>query len=146
MSDLWWFLENANDLLFGCHVAASLVDKISKQWDITIPTLNSFEDWWSWFDSLNLQSSCKSYLEGVFFTIWRFIWLLRNSIVFDMGRFKKRDIWDKVITQSFLWVSSRTRRKKISYVSWLSNPMFVFWLLILCFLLFAFLLFLLTLF
>lgn len=35
-------------------MGASLVDKISKWWDVIISALNSFEDWWSWFGSLNL--------------------------------------------------------------------------------------------
>lgn len=56
--------------------------------------LNSYKGWLSWFGSLTLQFSYKRYLEGVFFTTWWFIWLLKNSIVFDFGGFKKRDLCD----------------------------------------------------
>ncbi|GKB52503.1 hypothetical protein Tco_0903256 [Tanacetum coccineum] len=79
-------------------------------------------EWHSWLDSSSLSSKARLFLDGVGGTLMWFIWSFRNRLVFSSSSFKKSLLWDSIVSHSFLWISSRNPKLKLSWVDWLENP------------------------
>nr|GEX35549.1 RNA-directed DNA polymerase, eukaryota, reverse transcriptase zinc-binding domain protein [Tanacetum cinerariifolium] len=52
---------------------------------------------------LDLYSSSKMVLEGVFYTAWWSIWTYRNHLLFADSKPRKEVIFDDIVSRSFLW-------------------------------------------
>ncbi|GJY36754.1 DETOXIFICATION 40-like protein [Tanacetum coccineum] len=52
-------------------------------------TCDSYRSWLSWFNLVQLQSSSKQVLEGVFYTSWWSIWSYRNHLLFSDSNLRK---------------------------------------------------------
>lgn len=76
-----------------------------------------------WLDSSLLSSKDRLILDGVGGTLMWFIWSFRNRLVFSNSPPLKRVLWDSIVSQSFLWFSSRNPKLKFSWVGWLKNPL-----------------------
>ena len=66
-------------------------------------------------------SSAKEVLEGVFYTTWWSIWVLRNQLLFASKIPRKNVIFDDIVLRSFTWCSAR-RKSSIGWDSWLQHP------------------------
>lgn len=54
-------------------------------------------------------------------TLLWFIWSFRNRLAFSNPSPKKAVFWDNIVSQSFLWISSKYSKSKFSWVGWLQN-------------------------
>nr|GEW22114.1 RNA-directed DNA polymerase, eukaryota [Tanacetum cinerariifolium] len=61
-------LENLDHLLFCCDLAKDIARSICNWWGLVWNPDDSYRSWLSWFNLVQLQSSPKQVLEGVFYT------------------------------------------------------------------------------
>ena len=87
-----------------------------------IPVCGTFSDWFEWLDSLHVPTKVRLVLEGVGGTLMWSIWNFRNSLIFSSCHPRKDTLWDSIVSQSFLWISSRNPSRKFSWIGWLKDP------------------------
>ncbi|GKA69480.1 RNA-directed DNA polymerase, eukaryota, reverse transcriptase zinc-binding domain protein [Tanacetum coccineum] len=115
-------VESVNHLFFNCDMAKHLWNLLAKWWDLDIPVCANILEWYSWLDSLRASTKVRTFLEGVGGTLLWSIWSFRNRLVFSSPPPKKALLWDSVVSQSYLWISSRNPKSKFSWIGWLHNP------------------------
>ncbi|GJT73485.1 putative reverse transcriptase, RNA-dependent DNA polymerase [Tanacetum coccineum] len=82
-------LENLDHLLFCCDLAKDIARSICNWWGLVWNPVDSYRSWLSWFNLVQLQSSSKQVLEGVFYTSWWSIWSYRNHLLFSNSNLRK---------------------------------------------------------
>ncbi|GKE65272.1 RNA-directed DNA polymerase, eukaryota, reverse transcriptase zinc-binding domain protein [Tanacetum coccineum] len=115
-------VEMVNHLFFTCDMASQLWAMLANWWAIDIPLCANLEDWFTWLDSSSISFKVRIFLEGVGGVLLWSICCFRNQLVFSIHPPKKAMIWDNVVSQSFLWISSRSHKVKISWLGWLQTP------------------------
>ncbi|GKA39865.1 RNA-directed DNA polymerase, eukaryota, reverse transcriptase zinc-binding domain protein [Tanacetum coccineum] len=114
-------VETVNHIFFTCSMALDLWALLAKWWELDFPLCANMSDWISWLDNSSLSFKVRVILEGVGGTLLWSIWSFRNKLVFCSSPPKKAWIWDYVVSQSFMWISSRNSKFKISWLDWLQN-------------------------
>nr|GEU68392.1 hypothetical protein [Tanacetum cinerariifolium] len=109
-------VETVNHLFFTCDMASQLWVMLANWWAIDIPLCTNLKDWFIWLDSSSISFKVRIFLEGVGGVLLWSIWCFRNQLVFPIHPPKKAMIWDYVVSQSFLWISSRSPKVKISWL------------------------------
>ena len=72
---------------------------------------------------LTTKAKCaKIIIEGVAATLMWSIWNFRNAWIFSMSKPRKATMWDNIVHQSYLWISSRNPKYNLSWIDWLGNP------------------------
>ncbi|GJW65790.1 hypothetical protein Tco_0117674 [Tanacetum coccineum] len=125
-----WTLDSSTG--FSVASVRSLVDShmldtdlwslLAKWWELDIPVCSNIAEWFEWLDSLRVPSKVRLFLEGVAGTLMWSIWNYRNNLIFSPCPPKKAVIWDSIVSQSFLWLSSRNPSCNFSWIGWLKNP------------------------
>ena len=115
-------LETVNHSFFNCGMAKELWSLMAKWWELDIPVCGNITEWFDWLDSLRAPPKVRLYLERVGGTLMWSIWNYRNLLVFSPCPPKKAVIWDSIVSQSFLWISSRNPSCNFSWIGWLKNP------------------------
>ncbi|GJR18741.1 RNA-directed DNA polymerase, eukaryota, reverse transcriptase zinc-binding domain protein [Tanacetum coccineum] len=116
-------VETVNHIFFSCEMAKDLWALLAKWWSLDIPICSNFSEWSSWLDSLHLSSKKKLFLDGVGGTLLWSIWNFRNRLLFTVPPPKKAVLWDNIVSQSFLWISSRNPKLNFSWVGWIQHPL-----------------------
>ncbi|GJW85560.1 RNA-directed DNA polymerase, eukaryota, reverse transcriptase zinc-binding domain protein [Tanacetum coccineum] len=116
-------VETVNHIFFSCEMAKDLWALLAKWWSLDIPICSNFLEWSSWLDSLHLSSKKKLFLDGVGGTLLWSIWNFRNRLLFTVPPPKKAVLWDNIVSQSFLWISSRNPKLNFSWVGWIQHPL-----------------------
>ncbi|GJV10221.1 ribonuclease H-like domain-containing protein [Tanacetum coccineum] len=96
--------------------------KLARWWDLDIPICANIFECFDWIGTLQLSNKVKDYLEGVGGTLMWSIWSFRNRLIFSNTPPIKAVLWDFIVSQLYLWISSRNPKSKISWVDWLRNP------------------------
>ncbi|GJY08162.1 transcription elongation factor TFIIS-like protein [Tanacetum coccineum] len=103
-------VETVNHIFFNCGMAKDLWALLAKWWELDIPICANISEWYDWLDSLSVSSKVCLFLEGagggggtLLWTIWNY----RNHLLFSSSPPKKSVLWDSIVSQSFLWISSR---------------------------------------
>ncbi|GKB75793.1 hypothetical protein Tco_0942688, partial [Tanacetum coccineum] len=97
--------------------------RIKERWcQLDFPVISNIAEWFSWLDSAHLSKYARSNLEGIASTMLWSIWNFRNAWIFSNSKPKKANIWDSVVHQSFLWISSRNPKCRFRWIDWLRNP------------------------
>ncbi|GJZ83465.1 RNA-directed DNA polymerase, eukaryota, reverse transcriptase zinc-binding domain protein [Tanacetum coccineum] len=117
-------VETINHIFFSCDMALDLWAKLARWSDLDIPMCANISDWFGWIDSLHMSNRVKSSLEGVGRTLMWFIWNYKNRLIFSNSPHKKALLWDSIVSQSYLWISSRNPKFCIIWVDWLRNPIY----------------------
>ena len=83
--------------------------------------MNSYDEWKRWIVSCHMDSKLKHMFEGIWYSLWWYVWNYRNKLLFDDKIPMKAVIFDNVISSSFYWCKSRC---KVSFAwnDWLKNP------------------------
>ncbi|GJT96953.1 RNA-directed DNA polymerase, eukaryota, reverse transcriptase zinc-binding domain protein [Tanacetum coccineum] len=110
-------VETIHRLFFTCEMARVLWANLACWWDLDVPFCSSFSDWICWLDSSHLSAKGKLFLDGVGGTVLWTIWNYRNRLIFSVDPPKKASLWDFIVLQSFLWISSRNPKFSFSCVS-----------------------------
>ncbi|GJU57505.1 RNA-directed DNA polymerase, eukaryota [Tanacetum coccineum] len=110
-------LENLDHLLFCCDLAKDIARSICNWWGLVWNPVDSYRSWLSWFNLVQLQSSSKQVLEGVFYTSWWSIWSYRNHLLFSDSNLRKDGIFEDIVRRSFSWYIARGKNS-ISWDSW----------------------------
>nr|GEV15775.1 hypothetical protein [Tanacetum cinerariifolium] len=106
-------LENLDHLLFCCDLAKDIARSICNWWGLVWNPVDSYRSWLSWFNLVQLQSSSKQVLEGVFYTSWWSIWSYRNHLLFSDSNPRKDGIFEDIVRRSFSWEISRMQNEEI---------------------------------
>ncbi|GJX71178.1 RNA-directed DNA polymerase, eukaryota [Tanacetum coccineum] len=117
-------VESTNHIFFGCSMAKDLYKFIARWWDVSMPTVSSYDEWWNWFFNLRVTSKIKMLVEGVFYIVWWVIWKFRNNVIFGLGNQPKDRLLDDIVSLSFTWCKSRCKAK-FNWEDWLKNPSFI---------------------
>nr|GEX44231.1 RNA-directed DNA polymerase, eukaryota, reverse transcriptase zinc-binding domain protein [Tanacetum cinerariifolium] len=116
-------IETVNHTFVNCVTAKDLLALLARWWELDIPFCENISEWFSWLDSSSLSSKARLFLDGVGGTLLWFIWSFRNRLIFSNSLPKKMLLWDSIVSQLFLWISSRNPKFKFSWVGWLKNPL-----------------------
>lgn len=97
--------------------------------DVRILTYSSsytfmFLQWKTWLTSSRMASKLKRMFEGVWYTLWWYVWNYRNKILFDEKTPMKSMILDNVISSFFHWCKHRCK-VSFSWNEWLKNPFLI---------------------
>ncbi|GJU53589.1 hypothetical protein Tco_1227303 [Tanacetum coccineum] len=103
-------------------MAMALWAKLVRWWDLDIPVCANISDWFDWLSSLHVSNKVKSILEGVGGTLMWIIWSYRNRLIFSNSPPKNALLWDSIFSQSYLWISYKNPKFRISWVDWLFWP------------------------
>ncbi|GJT03372.1 hypothetical protein Tco_0824541 [Tanacetum coccineum] len=95
---------------------------LARWYALDIPEVSNIVEWYSWLDTAHVSNHARSILEGIASTMLWSIWNFRNASVFSMTKPKKANIWDSIVHQSFLWISSRNPKCRFRWLDWLRNP------------------------
>ncbi|GKB32785.1 RNA-directed DNA polymerase, eukaryota, reverse transcriptase zinc-binding domain protein [Tanacetum coccineum] len=114
--------ETVNHSFFNCDLAKGLWSLFAKWWEVDIPACGNIAEWYEWLGGLHVSSNVRLFLEGVGGTIMWAIWNFRNLLIFSSPPPKKATLWDYIVSQSYLWISSRDPNCNFSWVRWLENP------------------------
>ncbi|GJV49971.1 hypothetical protein Tco_1440183 [Tanacetum coccineum] len=110
-------IEKVNHSFFNCGLAKDLWALLAKWWELDIPIYGSIVEWYDWLDSLHVSSKVRLLLEGVGGTLIWTIWYYRNQLVFSTSHPKKATLWDFIVSQSFLWISSKNPKCNLNWVA-----------------------------
>ncbi|GJW96376.1 RNA-directed DNA polymerase, eukaryota, reverse transcriptase zinc-binding domain protein [Tanacetum coccineum] len=116
-------VETVNHIFFNCEMTKDLWALRARWWELDIPLCANILEWFNWLNSLLLPKKARLFIEGVGGTLLWFIWSFRNHFVFSKPPPKKAVLWDSIVSQSYLWISSRNPKFKFSWVGWLKNPL-----------------------
>ncbi|GJX08641.1 putative ribonuclease H-like domain-containing protein [Tanacetum coccineum] len=108
-------LETVNHFFFNCGLAKDMWASLAKWWELDIPVCDNIAEWFVWLDSLRIPLKVRLILEGVGGTLMWSIWNFRNSLIFSSCPPKKTVLWDSIVSQSFLWISSRNPSSSFYY-------------------------------
>nr|GEX64936.1 RNA-directed DNA polymerase, eukaryota [Tanacetum cinerariifolium] len=89
-------VESSAHLFFKCAFVRRIASKISEWWNVPYADCNSYKEWSAWLVSLHLGVKSKLMFEGIFYTLWWFIWFYRNKLIFDANPPLKAMIYDNV--------------------------------------------------
>ncbi|GKC84934.1 RNA-directed DNA polymerase, eukaryota, reverse transcriptase zinc-binding domain protein [Tanacetum coccineum] len=116
-------IETANHIFFNCGMAQDLWALLAKWWGLDIPLCVNISEWFDWLEVSRIPSKARSFLDGVGGTLLWTIWNYRNRLLFSSSPPKKSVLMDSIVSQSFLWISSRNPKFMCSWVCWLQNPL-----------------------
>ncbi|GKC38445.1 RNA-directed DNA polymerase, eukaryota [Tanacetum coccineum] len=114
-------IESSEHLFFRCSLIRDIGKKIMRWWNLDFEETNSYDEWKSWLVSRRMGSNLKNMFEGVWYTLWWYVWNHRNKILFDEITPVKSMIFDNVISSSFHWCKSRSKAS-FGWNEWLKNP------------------------
>ncbi|GKB35100.1 RNA-directed DNA polymerase, eukaryota, reverse transcriptase zinc-binding domain protein [Tanacetum coccineum] len=118
-------VETVNHLFFSCDLAKDLWSLLARWWGLDIPVCSTILDWYAWLDELVISSKARVFLEAL--GVGRYSYVVYLGFYVMVSIFcnpppKKALLWDSIVSQSFLWISSRNPKCKISWIGWLQNP------------------------
>nr|GEX51958.1 retrotransposon protein, putative, Ty1-copia subclass [Tanacetum cinerariifolium] len=116
------YVENVDHLFFSCEMARDLWRLLARWCELDFPGVSSIMDWYSWLDDCKMTKSARYILDGVAATLMWSIWKFRNDFIFSDCKPKKATLRDSIVSQSFLWISSRNPKLRLSWLGWLRNP------------------------
>ncbi|GJY71428.1 RNA-directed DNA polymerase, eukaryota, partial [Tanacetum coccineum] len=96
-------IESTDHLFFRCGLVRDIANKVLSWWNLDHANLNSYAEWKSWLVSIRMDSKLKKMFEGVWYSIWWYVWIYRNKLLFDERKPSKSMLIDNVIASSFYW-------------------------------------------
>nr|GEX64210.1 RNA-directed DNA polymerase, eukaryota [Tanacetum cinerariifolium] len=108
-------VKTVKHIFFSCEMAKDLWALTARWWELDIPICSNILEWCLWIDSLHLYSKAKSLLEEVGGKLMWSMWRFRNQLVFSIPPPKKTVLWDFIVSQYFLWISSRNPKFNLSW-------------------------------
>ncbi|GJX53310.1 hypothetical protein Tco_0281679 [Tanacetum coccineum] len=61
----WAGGNSTKSIFFGCSMAKDVYKFIARWWDVSMPTVSSYDEWWNWFFNLRVTSKIKMLFEGM---------------------------------------------------------------------------------
>ncbi|GJW16181.1 RNA-directed DNA polymerase, eukaryota, reverse transcriptase zinc-binding domain protein [Tanacetum coccineum] len=102
-------IESTDHLFFRCGLVRDIANKVLSWWNLDHANLNSYAEWKSWLVSIRMDSKLKKMFEGVWYSIWWYVWIYRNKLLFDERKPSKSMLIDNVIASSFYWCKYRSK-------------------------------------
>ncbi|GJR29917.1 RNA-directed DNA polymerase, eukaryota, reverse transcriptase zinc-binding domain protein [Tanacetum coccineum] len=113
-------IESTDHLFFRCGLVRDIANKVLSWWNLDHANLNSYAEWKSWLVSIRMDSKLKKMFEGVWYSIWWYVWIYRNKLLFDERKPSKSMLIDNVIASSFYWCKYRSIAS-FGWNEWLKN-------------------------
>ncbi|GJX73998.1 RNA-directed DNA polymerase, eukaryota [Tanacetum coccineum] len=102
--------ETSDHLFFSCSLAAAMISRLFKWWELPDMFFHSYHGWENWLDGLRLRKEVKEYLEATMFVLWWIIRNYRNKLIFSSEVPSKKALFDLVVYHSYVWCNARARR------------------------------------
>nr|GEW38356.1 RNA-directed DNA polymerase, eukaryota [Tanacetum cinerariifolium] len=102
--------EDIHHVLFRCEVATTVMRRVCRWLALDWQPWSSFSDWNAWFSNIRFSSKVKRVLEGVFCVAWWSLWKMRNRTIFDASPPSRSEIFDDIVSLSFIWCHYRCNR------------------------------------
>nr|GEV91183.1 RNA-directed DNA polymerase, eukaryota [Tanacetum cinerariifolium] len=118
-------VESTEHLIFRCSLIRQLGRKVLKWWNIPSVEVDSYEEWKVWILSLRHVAKMKLLIEGVWFTMWWYVWNYRNKLLFDDKAPTKVVLFDNIVSSSFHWCNSRCKAS-FGWYEWLKNSYLIY--------------------
>nr|XP_043639616.1 uncharacterized protein LOC122610690 [Erigeron canadensis] len=116
-------LETTNHLFLACKIANKLWRLIATWLDIpTLLLATNLEDALLLLDNMPIKVLKKNCIEAVLFCMIWVIWKHRNEQVFSSGQNRPDFLFDSIVSQSYLWATSRSKKLRVSRDEWFKNP------------------------
>ncbi|GKC95059.1 RNA-directed DNA polymerase, eukaryota, reverse transcriptase zinc-binding domain protein [Tanacetum coccineum] len=112
-------VESVNHLFFSCGMARDLWVLLARWCDLDILELYNIAEWLLWIDDCQVSKKARLILEGVVAMMMWSLWNFRNALIFLDSKPKKAIIWDSIVYQSFVWISSRNPKFLLSWIVFL---------------------------
>ncbi|GJV26855.1 hypothetical protein Tco_1383303 [Tanacetum coccineum] len=96
-------------MIFFQRASTSLVENIARWWDVIMPEMSSYEQWWAWIFALRFESKKKKIFKCVFYITWWLLWNFRNKTVFGPTLQPNAQLFDDILAFSFTWCMSRCK-------------------------------------
>ncbi|GJV02774.1 RNA-directed DNA polymerase, eukaryota [Tanacetum coccineum] len=117
-------IESSEHLFFRCSLIRDIGKKVVRWWNMEYEDSNSYDEWKTWLVSIRMESKLKKMFEGVWYTLWWYVWNYRNKILFDEINPMKSMLLDNVISSSFHWCKYRSKAS-FGWNEWLKNPFLI---------------------
>nr|GEX88236.1 RNA-directed DNA polymerase, eukaryota [Tanacetum cinerariifolium] len=117
-------IESSEHLFFRCSLIRDIGKKIVRWLNMEYEEMNSYDEWKTWIVSRRMGSKLKNMFEGVWYTLWCYVWNHRNKILFDETTPMKSMLLDNVIFNSFHWCKSRSK-SSFGWNEWLKNSFLI---------------------
>ncbi|GJV84453.1 RNA-directed DNA polymerase, eukaryota, reverse transcriptase zinc-binding domain protein [Tanacetum coccineum] len=114
-------VESVNHIFFSCEMAKVFLGLLLDV-DLRHPVFANLSRGKFLFLCMLLSKCARFLFKVVGGTLLWSIWNFRNRLVFSSSPPKKALLWDSIVSQSFLWISSRNPELKFSLLDWLQNP------------------------
>ncbi|GKA09037.1 hypothetical protein Tco_0688368 [Tanacetum coccineum] len=70
-------------------------------------TVACIHDVFNWIDVVNVRQKARGVLEAIFISAMWVMWQYRNNVIFGGVKMKKNVMFDRIVSHSFEWCSSR---------------------------------------
>ena len=116
-------MEDTDHVFVKCDIAVQIWEKIFRWIDMDQPMFGVIADVFNWIDAVNVRHKARGVLEAIFISAMWVMWQYRNNVIFGAVKMKKSIIFDRIVSHSFEWCSSRGKDVYYNWSMWLQSPM-----------------------
>lgn len=106
----------------GFEIAKDVWNLIGRWWKLDIPFFGSIHQMFQWVDNIQLKNKVKKGLMAVVTTTTWSLWKFRNESIFGSVKPKKVHIFYSIVSQSYLWMSSRNVKLSCFLLGFICDP------------------------
>ena len=115
-------IDDISHLFVNCELAKELMVKINNWLQLSIPEMEVI-NMIDWCKQLNCTSYSRTIMEAIIYIGWWHVWKERNNVLHTGNHDNLINIFNSIVTLSFLWISSRDRKHSYTWEKWVVNHM-----------------------
>lgn len=116
-------IETIYHTLTDCIIARKVWQSIFKWLDLQVSYQLLPIDLLDSVDEMRMNSTAKSIIGTIIYTVWWELWRFRNESIFRTEKRRDNVLVDSIINFSFHWYHNRNKKTNISWDEWLKNPL-----------------------
>nr|XP_043616270.1 uncharacterized protein LOC122588210 [Erigeron canadensis] len=115
-------IDDVSHIFHTCLLMRELRSKMGLWLNHNIPDQEP-KDILNWLDSLRITGLKRRIFEAIIFVWWWHVWKERNNARHNDTHENINDIFNSVVSLSFIWISSRDRKHHYVWSDWITNPL-----------------------
>lgn len=116
-------IETTKHIFKNCYLVSETRNMVSNWIGFDVPVLTPIE-LMRWSSDLTLDRLKRDRIKAILYTWWWLTWKARNNYVHNSIRAKSREVFNELVAFTFLWITNRRKRHKVSWHDWIMNPIF----------------------
>ncbi|PWA37599.1 RNA-directed DNA polymerase, eukaryota, Reverse transcriptase zinc-binding domain protein [Artemisia annua] len=116
-------MEDTDHVFVKCDIAVRIWESIFHWIDMVQLMFGVIADVFNWIDVVNIRQKARGLLEAIIMSAMRVMWQYQNNVIFGAVKMKKSIIFDRIVSHSFEWCSSRGKDVYSNCSMWLQIPM-----------------------